>query len=1760
VDWSARGAGADDVAPQWRDASGAGTRVGPASAGERLASNLAALRTLRTIQAEDRPATPREQDVLARWTSWGALKEVFDEQRDRHRGTREELLELLSPQEYSEARRTVLNAHFTDPRLVEEVWGAVKALGFEGGHVLEPGAGAGGFIGLAPESASMVGIELDGVSADIAAALYPSSVVRHESFADTHLPMGSFEAAVGNVPFGNYQLHDRLHNAGRHSIHNHFIVKSLDLVRPGGLVAVLTSRFTLDSLDASARREMYDRADLVTAVRLPSGAHLELAGTEAVTDLLVLRVRPEGAEPGESTWLHTVPVQVLDEDGAQSELPLNAWFEANPQLVLGEAALGHGMHGAATMTITRDAQAGPVHEDLRAVLAEEVTRAVSDELAMTPAEPAEAAERAALLDELATAPKQAVAEAGDASRLEGFLRWDESQARFTRLVTGVQRPLEVPRAQIRPLRALLELRDTQLALLESEAASGADSEDLATLRTRLNEQYDAYVEAYGPINSVKVTESTRLDRHGEPVRIRRKPAVMKTFDNDPFSGAVRGLELYDEGTDTAQKAAVFARRVVNRVETPDSADTPADALAIVLDAAGEVRLDQIAALLGVEEDEARQQLGDLVFDDPATGKVLTRAEYLYGTNVRQALRVAQEAALERPELAVNVEALRAVLPRDLTPAEISAHLGAVWIPASDVQDFLRETTGDRSVVVEHPGGALWNVRGGNRGSVAATSTWGTERMNSHVIVERLMEQKPIVVTDVYTDADGRERRVVNPVESAAAQEKAEQLAERFSEWVWSDPARSQRLAAEYNEAFNAIVLRDYTADGERLTLPGLAANFTPHAHQRTAVARMIAEPSVGLYHGVGAGKTAEMVMGAMELRRLGLVDKPTVVVPNHMLEQVSREWMQLYPRARLLAAASEDLRGERRQQFVGRAAMGEWDGIVLTHKAFELLPVAKQTEVAYVENEVAKLRASRDRARAADMSAHTVQQIERSVAAMEERLKAKLDRPRDRGLTFEQTGIDYLIVDELHLFKNLGVTSNITEMNRQGSQRASDLDMKVTWLRERAEERAAERGHTRARVMTGATATPIANSVSEAWVMQKYLRPDLLEQAGITDFDSWAATFGTLVTELELTPEGGYRQKSRFARFDNLPELLLMWHVSADVKTPDQLDLNIPKIIEREDGQRAPQTSVVPASPELGQFMQSLAARAERLRASGAPRGKGEDNMLVVTSDGRKAALDLRMLDRSQHEPVASTPSKVDQAAERIHRIWTEHRDTVYDVVTPAGDVEPHPVPGALQIVFCDLGTPASSSPAQHETPWSFYVELREQLTAAGMDPARIRFVQDANNSERKARLFAACRAGEVDVVIGSTETMGVGTNVQQRAVALHHIDCPWRPADVEQREGRILRQLNQNPEVQVIRYVTEGSFDAYSWQTVERKQRFISQMMNGSLETRGAEDIASSQTLSFSEVKALASGNPLILERAQAEQDVVKLDRLARAHARNQQHRQFTITTSERTEAELEALLEPITALIESRTSTQGDAFRATIAGQSTHERATAATLLADLVRPHAARLAADAAYRDAQAGEVVIGATPFALTVTRTFAGPQLVATMPGLDARRISLDVRDVTSGGLGPITRLENRIAGLDRLLEETRHDLETTRSERAEAREGLGAPFPRTGDLEEAKARLQSIDRQLQAMTKAQDQPTSDEGDSAESVAEPVGDSPESPAPDGAARERFRAAHEKLRQHRGSPAAGRTGQPTPAGPRPVDRPRETERPSGPRPPR
>ena len=867
------------------------------------------------------------------------MPQLFDEQRAEWAAARRELRELAGEQGYEAARRTTINAHYTDPQIAAAIWQAVRELGFTGGRVLEPGCGAGIFLGLAVQGTELTGVELDLSTAAIARALYPRATIRAESFAATRLPDGYFDLAIGNVPFADVRLHDPRHNPGGHSLHNHFILKSLALTRPGGLVAVLTSHYTLDAANPAARREMNALADLIGAVRLPTGAHHRAAGTDALMDLLILRRREGDQPPRDSSWETT---SLLDVDGQQ--VRINTYLAAHPELMLGELAVGRGMYGADTLQVAAPGGLEEVPAQLRRALGQLVTEAREQGLIVGPRDtsPVDARAPRELSRTLAAA-------AGDVSpaALAPEGAWDGHIAAapdgmFTVVDQGLLEPLAVPASHRAELSALLGLRDSARSLLAAEAATLEDTEEITELRGALRRRYLDYQARYGPINRFTLRRTGRADpTTGEERRARITPTAVRLLRTDPFAALVRALENFDETAQAATPAGMLTERVVLPRVPRLGADSPQDALAICLDTHGRVEVEEIGRLLGVQPGEAREQLGELVYDDPAHRRPVPAAEYLSG-NVRVKLDQARHALNDRPELEVNVRALERALPTDLTAEDIEPRLGAVWIDANTHRQFLAEILDDDSVEVEHPGGAMWAVKG--RGwTVKAASEWGTQRMPAPALAKAVLEQRPIQVTDETDDG----RRVVNPTETAAAQEKAQALQERFAEWCWEDPERATRLTGEYNRRFNSLVLRDYSAEGDRLTLPGLARTFTPRPHQRAAVARMLSEPAVGLFHQVGAGKTAEMICGAMELRRLGLVSKPGVVVPNHMLEQFSREWLQLHPQARILAASSEDLAGEKRRAFVARAAANDWDAVILTRSAFQRLPVSTETEQAY---------------------------------------------------------------------------------------------------------------------------------------------------------------------------------------------------------------------------------------------------------------------------------------------------------------------------------------------------------------------------------------------------------------------------------------------------------------------------------------------------------------------------------------------------------------------------------------------------------------------------------------------------------------------------------------------------------------------------------------------------------------------------------------------------------------------------------------------
>ncbi|GAB3868506.1 hypothetical protein GCM10028801_44530 [Nocardioides maradonensis] len=1970
---------------------------------------MAAIQTSRLLEAEGRPATAEEQQTLARWSSWGAIPQVFDDTKPEWAREREQLRELLDDRAYDAARRTTINAHYTDASYVDQIWITLTELGFTGGDVLEPGCGAGTFIGMAPAGARMVGIELDPTTAAIAHGLYPDADIRAESFASTRFPRDHFDAVVGNVPFADVTLHDPVHNPGQHTMHNHFIIKSLAMTRPGGMVAVLTSSFTMDATNPAARREMNAQADLVGAVRLPSGAHRRAAGTEALTDLLLFRKRADGVPPADLTWETVTPREV---DG--KVIRVNNYFDEHPDHVLGQFHVGTGMYGGETVSV--------LVEDLSTVDGR-LAVALSDVVR-------QARDRGQVFTEVTPEAVQARTQAvSDLTELwDGSIVADpQAESGFRIAAGGRLEPLAVPKTQAVELRALLGLRDGARSLLEAEAADVEDTPELEAQRTQLRGDYEAYVAKYGPLNRYTLRGTGRYEpltnpetgevvldpATGQPERgveqtARITPRALVTFRQDPHSALVRALERFDEEAQTSSPASLLVQRVVVPRPLKQGAETPAEAIALSLDETGDVDLQLIARLLGVAEDEARIALGDMVYDDPVTGDLVHAPDYLSG-DVRTKLDAAVDAAATDDRFRVNVEALTTVLPDPIGVEEIEARLGAVWISAELHQQFLTELLEDRTVRVENPMPGEWEVRGARWG-IRATNDWGTERRPATDIAQSLMEQKRIEVSDEVEGPDGRKRRVLNPVETTAAQEKADALQERFSEWVWEDPQRASELAAIYNRRFNSIRLRDYTTAGDYLSLPGLAESLTLRPHQRAAVARMIAEPAVGLFHQVGAGKaqpmdapvltpsgfrrmgdlmvgesvitvdgsatpivgvypqgpkdvykvtfsdgatvecndehlwtvstpdwraagiapktltlrelmsrglrntkgqpkwdvpiaaaaefdggrdrpldpyllgiligdgnfaaasqvgfstadpevvaavestlpfgyvvkksatrrydykivgavrlqrnanemvrslhdldlmgktshykhiplayreaptavrlavlqgvmdadgtvdhrsgsmslstvsarlaedvawlvrslggvarvrprsrangtsldvsvsfdngtvpfrlsrkaekvrdrsrpvrraivtveqlgvkpmqciavaheshlyvtegfvvthnTLEMVCGATEMKRMGLVSKPAVVVPNHMLEQFSREWLQAYPRARVLAASTQDLTGDKRRLFVARAAANDWDAIILTQGAFKKIGLSADFEARYIDQQLVELRAGLEAAREADSM--SVKRIEKRILAVEERHKKALAMPRDPGLSFEDTGIDYLVVDEAHMYKNLATVSNIRDAAIEGSQQATDLHMKLEYLRQRHGDR----------VATMATATPLANSVTEAYVMQRYLRPDLLAAAGVTSFDGWAATFGSQVTEMEMGPAGGFRLKTRFSKFQNVPEMLRMWHVFADVKTAEDLNLPVPELAPRaSDGKRDVETVVLDPTPELEDYIAQIADRAEKVASRQVD--ASEDNMLLISTDGRKAALDLRLVDQAARQ---SGTVKLDAVASRILDHWKQTRDNVYlDEVTG----ESSPIRGGLQLVFSDLGTP-------HETRWDAYTELRSKLIEGGMAPDAVRFIHEAKNDAAKARLFASARSGHVAVLIGSTAKMGVGTNVQNRLTAMHHVDCPWRPADLEQRDGRGIRQGNQNAEVAIYRYVVERSFDAYSWQTVGRKATFIAQVMRGRLDTREIDDIGDT-ALSAAEAKALASGNPLVLEKANAEAAYQKLRRQEVAHHRAQAALRQTRHVAE---GNLEARsrdVDELRAAAARTVDTSGDAFRMKIGSTTLDNRVDAAAAAAAWAMRNQQLILSTTRHDEpvvmgAVGGHEVTIVGDRAPAIDRNAEHMVMIglAEVPG-SAHRTTL--RELQGASVGLIRSIENKTGAIEKRIGLYEAEIAEDTRVLADVEAKLDKPFPHAEDLVRAKDRLDQVNAELAAQAEPEGTP------GAEAVAAP----------------------------------------------------------------
>jgi len=1410
-------------------------------------ANLDAIRLLKSIEADNRPATPEEMVVLVKYSGWGAMPSAFAAQPPREwQSVADELRDLLTADEYASARASTPNAHYTSPEVILAIWRAMERFGLQpGAQIVEPSVGIGHFFGLMPEDlhagTRRTGIELDSITARIARKLYPDSIVHAKAFEDTPLPKDFFDAAVGNIPFGNYPVYDPAYHRSpqlTRSIHDYFLTKTLDVVRPRGVLALITSRYTMDKEDSTVRRHLADRSELLGAVRLPNSTFKANAGTEVTTDILFLQKRSPQASAYRESWIELRTV-----DTADGPIQVNEYFARHPEMMLGRMGIESGQYG-----------------DAPALIGDLAPDALEKAVARLPAGVYKG--QAGPVRALRVDPDQVPA-AGAVK--EGGLA--EHNGQIVVRHGDTFEPLKMPASVRGRIRGMLRVRDAVREAFRTQLSEAPD-QTIVAARRRLNAEYDLFASRFGPLNARE---------------------NVKAFAGDPDLPLLLSLEEFDPETKKATKTAIFDRRTLERYRPVERAETASEALLVSLNETGQIQWPRMESLTGRSSDALQKELGSLVYRNPESATWETADRYLSG-NVRAKLVVAQAAEQTDPDYHRNVEALKAAQPKDLEPSEIEGRLGSSWIPPSDIRDFVTELLDARrnSVRIGYAESiATWTVEidYGSKYVVNNITTFGTSRFRASDLIEQSLNGRTPTAYDDHEDGS----RTVNQLETIAAREKQQQLKDRFRDWVWEDRERAERLAKEYNFRFNNIRLRDF--DGSHLTLPGMVrtslrdGDLSPH--QKNAVWRILQGGSPLLAHVVGAGKTWTMTAAAMELRRLELAKKPMFVVPNHLVDQWGAEFLKLYPQARLFVAGKDHFESGNRQQAMARIATGNYDAVIVAHRSFEFLPVSDAYFNRFIEKQLAELDVEIGLAQESkDDNRRIVKELEKAKKRLTVRLKKRADQDsKDRTMTFEELGVDQLFVDEADLYKNLGY---VTKMNRiaglpnSDSNRAFDMFLKIRYIQEQSDGRG----------VVFATGTPISNTLAEMYTALRYLGPEMHSERNVDHFDSWAANFAEAVTSLELAPDGsGYRMHTRFAKFINLPELLSMFHSVADVQAADMLNLPRPAL---ENGK--PTTVAASASPELKAFIRTLTERAERLRRERVD--PTVDNMLKITGEGRKAALDMRLVDPSA-KPAQET--KVDLAVARILKIWTQTQNE-----------------RSTQLVFSDLSTP-------HPERFNVYDDVRSKLVGWGVPAGEIAFIHDADTDAAKKVLFDAVNAGRIRVLLGSTEKMGAGTNVQRRLVALHHLDAPWRPRDIEQREGRILRQGNTSKEVQIYRYVTEGSFDAYMWQTLETKARFIQQVMRGETSVRSAEDLESG-ALTYAEIKAIASGNPAVVEKIKVDAEIRKLDQLRAVHANLQRHIRWQIRDLPRQIAEEKQRLVNIEADIATRNAAGSCEFSMTV------------------------------------------------------------------------------------------------------------------------------------------------------------------------------------------------------------------------------------------
>ena len=1382
------------IAPETEESAGKGF-----AAKEKFRQNVEAIRTLEKIEGENRIATPEEQEILAKYVGWGGLADAFDETKANWASEYQELKSLLSAEEYDSARESTLNAHYTSPVIIKAIYDAMERMGFSKGNILEPAMGIGNFFGMLPENmqeSRLYGVELDGITGRIARQLYPNADVKITGFEKTDYPNDFFDVAIGNVPFGQYKVADRAYDKHNFLIHDYFFAKALDKVRPGGVVAFVTSKGTMDKKSPEVRKYLAQRAELLGAIRLPNTAFKENAGTEVTSDILFLKKRDRVIDI-EPDWVHLCE----NEDG----IAMNQYFADHPEMIMGKMEMVSGQFGMeATCT-----------PDTTIPLSEQLEKAVSH---------IEGSIDEVEFDELDDDLAREAIPADPGVKNYSYTIVDE---KVYYRENSIMKPVDVSETMEQRMKGMVQIRDCTQELIDYQL--NEYSEDMIkSKQTELNELYDAFSKKYGLINS---------------------QTNKRAFNQDSSYCLLCSLEKLDDEGNFKGKADMFSKRTIKKAEVVTSVDTASEALAVSLGEKARVDLAYMSELTGKSEEDVAKELAGIIFQNPVTEKWETADEYLSG-NVREKLATARVFAENRPEFAINVTALEGVQPKELDASEIEVRIGATWIEPKYIEDFMRETFEtpdylfDRNLVgVQYSDvTGQWNVKGKNadRGNSLVNMTYGTSRANAYRILEDSLNLRDTRIFDTIEE-DGKEKRVLNKKETTLASQKQEAIREAFKDWVFRDPERRQTLCAKYNELFNSTRLREY--DGSHLKFPGMTPDITLRPHQLNAVAHQLYGDNTLLAHCVGAGKTFEMIAAAMESKRLGLCQKSLFVVPNHLTEQWASDFLRLYPGANILAATKKDFEPANRKKFCSRIATGDYDAVIIGHTQFEKIPLSTERQAAMIERQITEIEMAIEAVKAEKGERYTIKQMEKTKKSLSARLSRLNDTSRkDNVVTFEQLGVDRLFVDESHNYKNLFLYTkmrNVAGIAQTEAQKSSDMFAKCQYMDEL----------TGGKGITFATGTPISNSMTELYTNMRYLQYNTLQKLGLGNFDSWAATFGETQTAIELAPEGtGYRAKTRFAKFFNLPELISLFKESADIQTPDMLKLPVPEA-EYEN-------VVLKPSEYQKEMVQSLADRAEAVRDRRVD--ATVDNMLKITNDGRKLALDQRLInDMLPDEDNSKATTCVDKAFE----IWEETKEQK-----------------SAQLIFCDLSTPKGDG------TFNVYEDIRNKLIEKGVPPEEIAFIHDANTETRKAELFAKVRSGQVRFLLGSTAKMGAGTNVQDRLIALHHLDVPWRPSDIEQQEGRILRQGNMNDKVKIFRYVTEGTFDSYSWQLIENKQKFIGQIMTSKSPVRSCEDIDEA-ALSYAEVKALATGNPYIKEKMDLDIQVSKL-KLLKANHTSQRYR----------------------------------------------------------------------------------------------------------------------------------------------------------------------------------------------------------------------------------------------------------------------------------